>query len=137
MKNIVAIWNSLVKKLEEKNVELQKHNDPKFKNRTPGIGEMVFNLSPITQLKEGHHKYYYGGSSIYYQYSLQIGSATKVDIKTIRQIFEELKGFLSEQENCKFNFNENNLSLSSEDQTISVNIDFEGTAYNSISLRYS
>lgn len=140
MKNMTEIWNLLIQKLQDENLNLQSYNNPTHQDRKPGIGEMVFLKSPVTKLVKGYNKSYYGGQSIYYHYSLQVGCATKVEIVPhLRKVLEEIKSMLISQVESKDQVKENsgNIFLSLEGQTISVNIDFEGRNFNSISVRIS
>lgn len=140
MKNITEIWNLLIQKLQDENLNLQVYNNPTHQDRKPEIGAMVFLKSPVTKLVKGYNKSCYGGHSIYYHYSLQVGCATKVDIIShLRKILDEIKTmFISEVESKdQVRENSENIFLSLEGETISVNIDFEGSNFNSISVRIS
>lgn len=140
MKNINEVWQFLVQKLQQENQNLQQYNNTTFKNKTPGIGEMVFNLSPVTNLVKDHYKNYYGGLDLHYNYSLQIGCATKVDVvQKLKDIFDEIKEVFNFdiETPTTLKVNDRNLFLKIEDKSISVNLDFDGRSYNALSIKVS
>lgn len=140
MNTINSIFNLILSTLEDECFYLQEYNNKDFKNRVPAIGEIVRNLSPVTKLVKGYNKHYYGGQVTHYNYSLQIGSATKCKmVEEIKRIFILIKDSVENIDRNIFKINENdsNIFISDNENTISVNIDFEGTAFNTISIRLS
>lgn len=140
MQTINSVFNLILSTLEDECFNLQEYNNKEFKNRVPAIGEVVRNLSPITQLVKGYNKHYYGGQSIHYNYSLQIGSATKCNkTEELKRIFILIKDTIEniDPKVFKKTGNDSNIFISDNEKNISVNIDFEGTAFNSISIKLS
>lgn len=140
MNTINSVFNLILSTLEDECFYLQEFNNSEYKNRVPGIGEVVFNKSPLTKLVKGYNKSFYGGQSIHYNYSLQIGSATKCNmVEEIKRIFILIKDTIEniDPEIFKKTENDSNIFITNNENTISVNIDFEGSAFNSISIRIS